>query len=104
MERKFSFIIILFIYLHPRIIKLNLKIFIRPLHELFTFKRNDVLKTRLTGAPRAALHTALTDPFFYLHHPDLKIADIGKISNFIRERERKKLRIQASIGLKLLLK
>ena len=72
---------------HPRIINLNLKISIRPLHELFTFKRNDVLKTRLTGAPRAALHTALTDPFFYLHHPDLKIADIGKISDFIRERE-----------------
>jgi len=66
------------------ILHINLKKYLeppttRPLHEIFTFKRNDVLKTRLTGAPRAALHTALTDPFFYLHHPDLKIADIGEI-------------------------
>ena len=32
------------------------------------------------GAPRAALHTALTDPWEYLDHKDLKISDIGEIS------------------------
>ena len=26
----------------------------------------------LVGAPRAALHTALTDPHLYLEHPDLQ--------------------------------
>ena len=33
----------------------------------------------MLGAPRAALHTALTDPFLYLEHPDLEIQDQGEI-------------------------
>lgn len=31
------------------------------------------------GTPRAALHTALTDPWEYLDHADLKIKDLGEI-------------------------
>ena len=70
-----------------------------PLHEIYLFsspgavRYDDIMmmmivmmilmmmiRRHLVGAPRAALHTALTDPWEYLDHKELKIADIGEIS------------------------
>ena len=50
------------------------------LHEIFLFSAPGAVRRHLVGAPRAALHTALTDPWEYLDHKDLKIQDIGEIS------------------------
>jgi len=50
-----------------------------PLHEIYLFSATGSIRRHLVGAPRAALHTALTDPWEYLEHPDLKIQDPGEI-------------------------
>ena len=52
----------------------------KPLHEIFLFSSPAAVRRHLVGAPRAALHTALTDPWEYLDHKDLKINDSGEIS------------------------
>jgi len=51
----------------------------RPLHEIFMFTSIGVVRNHLTGAPRASLHAALTDPYLYLRNDDMKIADPGEI-------------------------
>jgi len=51
----------------------------RPLHEMFVFTSTRTVRSHLAGAPRAALHTALTDPFLYLEAPDLKIDSLDEI-------------------------
>ena len=50
------------------------------LHEIFLFSAPGAVRRHLVGAPRAALHAALTDPWEYLDHPELKIQDAGEIS------------------------
>jgi len=50
-----------------------------PLHEIFVFSAPGSIRRHLVGAPRAALHTALTDPWEYLENPNLKIQDPGEI-------------------------
>jgi len=50
-----------------------------PLHEIFVFSSLGAVKRHLVGAPRAALHTALTQPGEYLDHPDIDIKDPGEI-------------------------
>jgi len=50
-----------------------------PLHEIYLFSATGAIRRHLVGAPRAALHTALTDPWEYLENPDLKIQDPGEI-------------------------
>ena len=52
-----------------------------PLHEVTTFTSLAAVKRHLVGAPRAALHTALTQPGEYLRNPDLNIDDPGEIPN-----------------------
>ncbi|XP_023347361.1 origin recognition complex subunit 3-like [Eurytemora carolleeae] len=52
---------------------------VKPLHEIFFFTATATVRRHLVGAPRAALHTALTDPYLYLEHPDLEIQDQGEI-------------------------
>ena len=49
------------------------------LHEMFVFSVPGAVRRHLVGTPRAALHTALTDPWEYLDHADLKIKDLGEI-------------------------
>ena len=49
------------------------------LHEIFLFSSPAAVRRHLVGAPRAALHTALTDPWEYLDHADLKVQDTGEI-------------------------
>ena len=49
------------------------------LHEIFVFSVPGAVRRHLVGTPRAALHTALTDPWEYLDHGDLKIQDSGEI-------------------------
>jgi len=51
----------------------------RPLHEIFMFTSIGVVRNHLTGAPRASLHAALTDPYLYLRNEDIKISDPGEI-------------------------
>jgi len=51
-----------------------------PLNEIFLFSAPGAVRRHLVGAPRAALHTALTDPWEYLDNTDLKIQDLGEIS------------------------
>ena len=50
-----------------------------PLHEVYTFTAVGPVRRHLVGAPRAALHTALTDPWEYLESAELKIQDQGEI-------------------------
>jgi len=50
-----------------------------PLHEIYVFSATGSIRRHLVGAPRAALHTALTDPWEYLENSDLKIQDPGEI-------------------------
>merc|ERR1712098_890908 len=50
-----------------------------PLHEIFTFTSLSAVKRHLVGAPRAALHTALTQPGEYLENPSLAISAPGEI-------------------------
>merc|ERR1719376_1135083 len=50
-----------------------------PLHEIFVFSAPGSIRRHLVGTPRAALHTALTDPWEYLDHADLKIQELGEI-------------------------
>jgi len=50
-----------------------------PLHEVTTFTSLAAVKRHLVGAPRAALHTALTQPGEYLRVPELAISDPGEI-------------------------
>jgi len=50
-----------------------------PLHEVFVFSAPGAIRRHLVGAPRAALHTALTDPWEYLENDELKISDPGEI-------------------------
>ena len=52
-----------------------------PLHEVTTFTSLAAVKRHLVGAPRAALHTALTQPGEYLRNPALAIDDPGEIPN-----------------------
>ena len=52
-----------------------------PLHEVTTFTSLTAVKRHLVGAPRAALHTALTQPGEYLRNPALAIDDPGEIPN-----------------------
>ena len=49
------------------------------LHEIFVFSVPGAVRRHLVGTPRAALHAALTDPWEYLDHEDLKIKDLGEI-------------------------
>jgi len=50
-----------------------------PLAELFTFSSLAGVKRHLVGAPRAATHTALTQPGEYLENSLLDISDPGEI-------------------------
>ena len=50
-----------------------------PLHEIFVFSATGAVRRHLVGAPRAALHTALTDPWEYLENDEVKIGDPGEI-------------------------
>eukprot|EP00090_Calanus_glacialis_P002442 TRINITY_DN11829_c0_g1_i1.p1 TRINITY_DN11829_c0_g1~~TRINITY_DN11829_c0_g1_i1.p1 ORF type:complete len:789 (-),score=311.69 TRINITY_DN11829_c0_g1_i1:504-2840(-) len=50
-----------------------------PLHEIYLFSAPGAIRRHLVGAPRAALHTALTDPWEYLENSALKIQDPGEI-------------------------
>jgi len=51
----------------------------KPLSEIFFFSATGMVRRHVAGAPRAALHTALTNPYLYLEHPDLEIGDPGEI-------------------------
>jgi len=64
----------------------------RPLHEILVFSATPVIRRHLVGAPRAALHTALTDPYQYLEDDQLKIKDPGEIPSTLPD---------VSIGYKL---
>lgn len=64
----------------------------RPLHEILVFSATPVIRRHLVGAPRAALHTALTDPYQYLEEDQLKIKDPGEIPSTLPD---------VSIGYKL---
>lgn len=53
-----------------------------PLHEVTTFTSLAAVKRHLVGAPRAAVHTALTQPGEYLDNPtQLHIEDPGEIKS-----------------------
>jgi len=65
--------------LHTIITDLLLPPITLPLHEIYLFSATGAIRRHLVGAPRAALHTALTDPWEYLENPALKIQDPGEI-------------------------
>lgn len=50
-----------------------------PLHEIVLFKDCHLLKRYLAGAPRAAIHTALNNPNYYLQCDCCKVNDPGEI-------------------------
>lgn len=65
--------------LHTSLTDLLLPPITLPLHEIYLFSATGAIRRHLVGAPRAALHTALTDPWEYLENPALKIQDPGEI-------------------------
>lgn len=57
----------LFKYLTEDIFKVYLKpVQTQPFHEIFFFKDIQNVKRYIVGSPRAAIHTALTNPMTYL--------------------------------------
>jgi len=66
-------------YLHDKLKQFLVPPTSKPLHEVNIFTSTSAIRRHLAGAPRAALHTALTDPYLYLEHPDLHISDAGEI-------------------------